>query len=195
MNVELNSSLLRQVWDVLSGIRPPGEQHSLTELDFVTAVSTNGVDVRILLRFPRFMCWPEGQGQLLADLERSLCGMQLLGEVELTVKPYDGVLGVSGPFPGTTSINGHGSGASGLATAEPALGSADHYACLADAVDSGWVLDDIEQTRGRPESRTHELGTASMRVRIRARVEQRSSSSTQPARVPVKAQTTAAGRS
>ncbi|WP_190812466.1 iron-sulfur cluster assembly protein [Saccharopolyspora pogona] len=176
MNAELNSSLLRQVWDVLGGIRPPGEQHSLTELGFVTAVSTNGVDVRILLRVPKAMCWTEGQSQLLADLEKAVRGMLTLGKVELTVKPYKGVLDISDPLPCTTMIGDHGSDASAFHPAAPATGPVDHYGCLADAVDSGWIIDDVEQTKGRCGSRNHELRTASVRVFIRARVEQHSCS-------------------
>lgn len=130
------------------------------------------MDVRILLRVPKAMCWAAGQSQLLADLEKAVRGMLTLGKVEPTVKPHKGVLDTSAPLPCTTRIIDRGSYAFAFHPAAQPTGSVDHYTCLADAVDSGWIIDDVEQNRGRCGSSNHGLRTASVRVFIRARVEQ-----------------------
>lgn len=87
METRVHTSLLDEVWGELDRIRPPGEEHTLTELGLVTAVSTNGTVLRVLLRIPTALCWTAGRSELLVELEESIRGVSSLSEVELYAKP------------------------------------------------------------------------------------------------------------
>ncbi len=85
---DANGSLLDDVWDALGTLRPLGLTSSLTELGCVTAVSTNGSVLRVLLRMPSILCQLTGPDKLLADLDEVLHEIAPLANIEYDVKQY-----------------------------------------------------------------------------------------------------------
>ncbi|RCW39643.1 hypothetical protein DFQ14_11519 [Halopolyspora algeriensis] len=164
METRVHTPLLDEVWEVLDGIRPPGEEHTLTELGLVTAVSTNGAVMRVLLRVPTALCWVPGGGELLAELEKSIRNVPSLSTVELYAKP-------SWPAWSAADPN-HARKTSFEYPLGPELLS-QHSTCVESALTEprrdGWMIDGLRQqfcaqfraTEDRPDK---------VRVIIRARI-------------------------
>lgn len=127
MEREDSSMLLNQVWHALEKVLASCYRESPAARGLVTAVSTDGVVVRVLLRLSAD---PVRRGGLLARIENALGGLPSLTGVALRVKPY------------RSALPAH--------VAEWA-----HEACATGAMarlrGEGWVLDGAERSSSSPD--------------------------------------------
>ncbi|MCI2422462.1 hypothetical protein MOQ72_34040 [Saccharopolyspora sp. K220] len=88
MERDFCSHVLAEVWDALARIRPGDGELSLTERELVTAVSTDGRSLRILLRLPATLWRTGAQRELLPEIEAAVRTAPALHDVRTSVKVY-----------------------------------------------------------------------------------------------------------
>ena len=90
MRADVPSELLSEVWAALAAIRVRGMERSIADLGFVTAASSDGVGVLVLLCMPARLCraTESGDRALLDRVGDAVRGVPSLRDVELTVTPF-----------------------------------------------------------------------------------------------------------
>lgn len=86
MRTRTSTTLLDDVWQALEEIGLTDRRDSGAERGWITAVSTSGAQLRILLRLPAELC-REGAG-MLAEVADALRALPVLNELALEVKPH-----------------------------------------------------------------------------------------------------------
>ena len=158
MKDDANTRILEDVWEALDEVRPPGEQRSLTDLGFVTAASTDGAVIRVLLTVPAAVAGGADRATLLTEVERCIGDLPSLSEIDVQVKSLrpqwvtaDATCGVVSPL-------------DRLAAAPTSVHSACVKNALVDMRQDGWEIDGFQQPRNAADR------SEQVRVIIRARI-------------------------
>lgn len=128
MRTRTSTTLLDDVWQALEEIGLADRRDSGAERGWITAVSTSGAQLRILLRLPAELC-REGAG-LLAEVAEVLRALPVLSEVDLEVKPHRAP--TSPGLAGTTGTRWH--------ELPAATG-------LFDQCHQGWIVEGVQRRR------------------------------------------------
>jgi metal-sulfur cluster biosynthetic enzyme len=129
MERDSSCQVLTEVWEALESIHPAGGQRSLAELGFITATSTDGAFLRVLLTVPAALCRDLARSELLTEVERAISEVPSLRGVHLDLKIYR-------PMHADADVPEH---------------PHPHALCLSKAVEgmrySGWELGGFQQHR------------------------------------------------
>lgn len=155
METQLYSGLLHDVWQALEQVGLAGHEGAEGAMGWITAVSVDGVRLRILLRVTERSC-QKGE-RILGDVGEVIRAIPALAGVEVLSKPY-----------GTAASE------TPVSFVDPTDIAPGHAACLnkvlAEQPRHGWTVEGIQQ-RNADSSPTNTEHSATTRVLIRARVD------------------------
>lgn len=103
MEPDFCSHVLAEAWETLAQIRPGSGELSLTEREFVTAVSTDGTSLRALLRLPAAL-WADEHRDLLPEIEAAMKASPALHDIRVSLKVYRAP---TRPRAARTGMSGH----------------------------------------------------------------------------------------
>lgn len=159
MQDDVNTRVLAGVWEALDEIRPPGEERSLTDLGLVTAASTDGAVIWVLLTVPAAVVGGTDRGTLLTEVERCISDLPSLNEVDVQMKP------LRPPWATGTATCGVVSHLDRLAPAPTSVHSACVKNAAVDTRQDGWTLEGFQQQPRNAVDRSEQV-----RMIIRARI-------------------------
>ena len=163
------SHVLTEVWEALERVRPAADDLSLTDRGFVTAASTDGSAIRVLLRLPATVWREHGRRRLVRDVEDAVREVPAVRDVRSGIKIYQPTL-----TPGLPAVPAH---VPPLHARSSVTGpSRDGHGACVDRVlsgmrDKGWQIEGFQQLRDTTTSREAVGETDIVRVMIHARVD------------------------
>lgn len=167
MRADVPNETLSEVWAALTAIRVRGAGRSITDLGFVTAASSDGAGMLVLLCLPARLCrtTEDGDHGILERVEDALRGVSALRDVELTVTPSSRRTAEFCTSPGQPEKHPLNA---------PAVEMNGHSGCVSNTLTGrlldGWALDGFQ--RGARPFRTPDGAerTEVFRVVVEARI-------------------------